>query len=111
TPEEYLEIERKAETKSEYYRGQMFSMSGGSRYHSRIPLRLNILLNDHIESRGCEMYSSDVRVLVEKSGFYTYTDLSIVCGEPRFVDDKVDTLTNPILLVEVLSPSTERHDR
>jgi len=111
TAEEYLEIERKAQFKSEFYRGEMFAMSGGSRKHSRIPFRLTILMGEHIERRGCEGYTADMRVLVEDSGLYTYPDLSVVCGQPKFADTHLDTLVNPTLLVDVLSPSTEEYDR
>ncbi len=113
TPEEYLEIERKAETKSEYYAGHMFPMSGGGpsggRTHSRLQVQLIALLHPVI-ARGCELYGSDMRVLVEASGFYTYPDVTVVRGEPTFDDTEVDTLTNPALVVEVLSRSTEKHD-
>jgi len=111
TAEEYLEIERKAEFKSEFYRGEMFAMSGGSRKHSRLSVRLNAFFEQHFEGRACENYNSDIRVLVEETGLYTYPDLSVVCGAPKFADAQVDTLTNPTLLVEVLSPSTEEYDR
>jgi Uma2 family endonuclease len=111
TAEQYLEIERKAEFKSEFYRGEMFAMSGGSRKHSQLPFQLTALMGTHILTRGCEGYSSDMRVLVEESGLYTYPDLSVVCGAPKFADTHMDTLVNPTLLVEVLSPSTEEYDR
>jgi len=111
TAEEYLEIERKAEFKSEFYRGEMFAMSGGSRKHSRLPFQLTTLIGTHVLTRGCEGYTADMRVLVEESGLYTYPDLSVVCGPPKFADTHMDTLVNPTLLVEVLSPSTEEYDR
>jgi Uma2 family endonuclease len=108
---EYLEIERKAKFKSEFYRGEMSAISGASRNHCRIPVRLASLIGPHVLTRGCEGYDSNMRVLVEDSGLYTYPDLSVVCDEPKFVDAETDTLTNPTLLVEVLSPSTEEYDR
>jgi len=111
TAEEYLEVERKAEFKSEFYLGEMFAMSVGSRKHSRIPFRLTALIGEHIERKGCEGYTADMRVLVEESGLYTYPDLSVICGAPKFADAQMDTLINPTLLVEVLSPSTEEYDR
>lgn len=110
TPEEYLEIERKAETKSEYYRGEMFAMSGASRKHCRLASRLNSLLEAHLRPRGCEVYTADMRIQVSPTA-YTYPDLTLVCGEPRFVDDVFDTLINPTLLAEILSPSTQAWDR
>lgn len=109
TPEEYLEIERKAEFRSEYYNGEMFAMSGGSRWHGRIAFRLNSLIEQHLAGKPCEGYAADMRVLTP-SGLYTYPDLVVVCDEPQFLDNQLDTLTNPSLLVEILSPSTETYD-
>jgi Uma2 family endonuclease len=109
TPEQYLELERKAEFKSEYYNGEMFAMSGGSRWHGRIAFHLSSLIDQHLTDKQCEGYGSDMRVLTP-SGLYTYPDLAVVCGEPQFLDSELDTLTNPTLLVEILSPSTESYD-
>lgn len=111
SPEEYLEIERKAEDKSEYYKGEMFAMSGASRRHDRIVVPLTILIGQHLKGKRCETFSANMRVLATPSGLYTYPDLSVACDEPQFADPHVDTLTNPTLLVEVLSPSTENYDR
>jgi Uma2 family endonuclease len=111
TPEQYLELERKAEFKSEFYRGEMIAMSGGSRKHSRLSVRLNSLFERHLENRTCENYNSDMRVLVEESGLYTYPDVSVTCGQPRFAGSESNTLLNPTLLVQILSPSTEEYDR
>jgi Uma2 family endonuclease len=111
TPEQYLEIERKAESKSEYYRGEMFAMAGARIAHN---LLLAHLLRDiGVQLRGtpCEICPSDMRVLVSASGLYTYPDAVAYCGEPRLLDQHFDTLLNPILLIEVLSPSTEAYDR
>ncbi len=107
TPREYLEIERRAEHKSEYYNGEMFAMSGASRRLSRVGFQLNVLIGEHLRNRPCEGYTSDMRVLVESTGLYTYPDLTVACGEPRFQDDTFDTLLNPTLIVEILSPVTE----
>jgi Uma2 family endonuclease len=111
TPEEYLEIERKAKHKSEYHNGEMFAMSGASRRHSRVGFQLNVLIGEHLRNRPCEGYTSDMRVLVESTGLYTYPDLTVACGEPRFQDDTFDTLLNPTLIAEILSPTTEDFDR
>jgi len=111
SPEEYLEIERKAEDKSEYYKGEMFAMSGASRRHDRIVVPLTILIGQHLKGKRCETFSANMRVLATPSGLYTYPDLSVACDEPQFADAHVDTLTNPALLVEILSPSTENYDR
>jgi Uma2 family endonuclease len=111
TPEQYLAIERAAECKSEYYRGEMFAMSGVSLRHNRIASQLHFLLKQHLQRKGCDVNTSDLRVNVPATGLYTYPHLSVVCGEPDLADSYVDTLLNPSLLVEILSPSTERYDR
>jgi Uma2 family endonuclease len=111
SPEEYLAIERKAEDKSEYYHGEMFAMSGVSRRHDRIATQLAFLIAQHLRGKRCEDFSANMRVLATASGLYTYPDLSVACEEPQFADAHVDTLTNPALLVEILSPSTEDYDR
>jgi Uma2 family endonuclease len=109
TPEQYLELERKAEFKSEYYEGEMFAMSGGSRWHDRIAAQLNMLTQQHLRGKRCEMFTANMRVRTP-GGLYSYPDLAVACDEPQFLDWEVDTLTNPTLLVEILSPSTEGYD-
>ena len=111
TPEQYLEIERKAEFKSEYYNGEMFAMAGAKSSHNLINTNLTRELSLQLRSRPCRVYSSDQRVWVAPTGLYTYPDLVVVCGEPRLQDGVLDTLLNPTVIVEVLSPSTEAYDR
>jgi Uma2 family endonuclease len=111
TPQEYIALERKASYKSEYYAGEIFAMSGASREHNLIVANATTSLNIQLEDRDCEVYPSDMRVRTPDTLLYTYPDVVVVCGEPQFEDDAVDTLTNPTLIVEVLSPSTETHDR
>jgi Uma2 family endonuclease len=111
TPEEYLKIERKAEFKSEYFKGEMFAMAGAKRNHNKITTNLSGLVWQHLKGKNCESYSNDMRVFVPKSGLYTYPDVVVVCGEPKFQDNVFDTLLNPTLLIEVLSESTEGYDR
>ena len=111
TPEQYLEIERKAEFKSEYYQGEMFAMAGAGYVHNLITANLITTLNQQLRSRPCQTLSGDMRIHVPASDLYTYPDASVVCGEPRFLGDRTDTLLNPKLIIEVLSPSTERYDR
>jgi Uma2 family endonuclease len=111
TPEQYLEIERKAEFKSEYYQGEMFAMSGARRAHNLIATNTVRELSQQLLERPCEVYSSDMRVKVSSTGLYTYPDVVVVCGEPRFLDGEFDTLLNPKVLVEILSESTEAYDR
>lgn len=111
TPEEYLAIERQAETRSEYLDGEMFAMTGGSRWHNLIVTNLSRELSSRLKERPCEVYSNDQRVRIPATGLYTYPDLVVTCGEPRFDDEQLDTLLNPTLIVEVLSPTTEAYDR
>jgi Uma2 family endonuclease len=111
TPEEYLELERKAEYKSEYCNGEIFAMSGASRKHDVIAMQLHMLVAQHLRGKKCRSHTSDMRVLVASSGLYTYPDLSATCDEPQYADAHVDTLLNPTLVVEIVSPSTEGYDR
>jgi Uma2 family endonuclease len=111
TPQEYLELERKAAYKSEYYAGEIFAMSGASREHNLIVANVTTSLNTQLKDRDCEVYPSDMRVRTPDTLLYTYPDVAVVCGEPQFEDDSFDTLVNPTLIVEVLSPSTETYDR
>ncbi|MDP1796792.1 MAG: Uma2 family endonuclease [Planctomycetaceae bacterium] len=111
TPEQYLERERRAQTKSQYYRGEIFAMSGASREHILIAGNLHAALHNALRDRPCEVYTSDLRVKVQQSGLYTYPDVTVACGEPKFEDKHVDTLLNPLVLIEVLSESTEAYDR
>ena len=111
TPEEYLEIERKAEYKSEYYDGEMFAMSGARLAHNLIAMNVGSGLHVQIRGRSCQVYSSDMRVRVSATGLYTYPDVVVVCGKPQLADNEMDNLLNPAVLVEVLSPGTEAYDR
>jgi Uma2 family endonuclease len=111
SPAEYLELERKAERKSEYFQGEMFLMAGASRWHGLIVMNVGGELRQQLKARHCEAYSSDMRLRVSPSGLYTYPDVMVVCGEAQFADDQKDTLMNPNLIVEVLSDSTRDYDR
>ncbi|MBV8202625.1 MAG: Uma2 family endonuclease [Acidobacteria bacterium] len=111
SPAEYLAMERAAERKSEYLDGEVIGMTGASRRHSLITLNVGAELNRQLEDRPCEVYVNDLRVLVVASRLYTYPDVVVVCGEPALTDRYKDTLTNPTVLIEVLSPSTEAYDR
>jgi len=111
TPEEYLEHERKAEYKSEYLRGEVFAMAGASPLHALIVTNLVREFSQALRSRNCNVYSSDLRVRVRPTGLFTYPDVVVVCGAAEFADDQDDTLTNPTLIVEVLSESTQNYDR
>lgn len=119
TPAEYLVIEKKATFKSEFFDGEMFplhrdapvGMAGASRPHNRVNENLSVEIGGRLKGGQCQSYSRDQRVLVDRTGLYTYPDLLIVCGEVETATDDEDTITNPRVVVEVLSPSTERYDR
>lgn len=111
TPEEYLAIERKAEYKNEYVDGEMIAMTGASRIHNLITTNISGELRQGLREARCEVYSNDMRVRIPATGFYTYPDAIVVCGEPELEDDFFDTILNPTLIVEVLSSSTKSHDR
>ncbi len=111
TPEEYLVIEDAAEFKSEFYDGEMFAMSGGGYDHSIIATNLTAQLHARLRGGPCRPLNNDLRVQVPATEFYTYPDVSVLCGAPRFAAQSRTTIANPTLIVEVLSPSTERYDR
>jgi Uma2 family endonuclease len=110
TPEQYLAIEREAPYKSEYHRGEMLAMAGAREGHNLISTNAVRELSEKLRSRPCRVYGSDMRVSVGPDD-YAYPDVSAVCGAPQFLDRTRDTLLNPNLIVEVLSPSTEAYDR
>jgi len=111
TPQEYLAIERAAKEKSEYYNGYVFARAGASRSHDRATGDVFGLLWTQLRGGACEVFSSDMRVKIEATNTYVYPDVTVACGELSFEDANVDILLNPTLIVEVLSPSTEAHDR
>lgn len=111
TPEEYLAWERKADTKHEYLRGEIIAMSGASRAHSLIVTNISGELYIQLKGGTCEVYTNDMRVRTSPEASYFYPDVVVVCDTPRFEDNTFDTLLNPIVLVEVLSPSTQVYDR
>jgi Uma2 family endonuclease len=111
TPEQYLEMERQAEYKSEYFQGEVFAMAGGTRFHNLIANHIGRDLDEQTRHRNCEVYGSDMQVQVSMTGLYTYPDVCVVCGEAKFLDERGQTLLNPTLIVEVLSPSTEGYNR
>lgn len=111
TPEEYIALERKALDKHEFRDGKLFTMPGASRKHNLISINLSTEIHIQLRDRDCEVYANDMRVLVQADGLYCYPDVVAVCGEPHFLDAELDTLTNPTLVIEVLSPSTQAWDR
>lgn len=111
TPEEYLAAERKAETRSEYFGGEMFAMVGASKRHNLIAANIIRVLGNQLLERACNVYPSDMRVKVSATGKYTYPDVVVACEPELFDDAENDTLLNPVVIIEVLSASTEAYDR
>ena len=111
TEEEYLRLERAAEYKSEFVDGEIFAMSGGLLPHNVLAGRWILELGLKLRGRDCLVLTSDQKVRTPSSGSYVYPDVSVVCGQPRMHQSAGDILTNPIVVIEVLSPSTESYDR
>lgn len=108
--DEYLQIERQATEKSEYVDGAIYAMSGASFRHSALISRCGELFFSRSKSKGCTIHFSGLRLHVPEHRSYFYPDVMMICGKPEFRDDHTDTVTNPTLLVEVLSPSTRKVD-
>ena len=112
TEAEYLELERAGTSKHEYFAGDIFAMTGASEQHNLIASNVVASLHQQMRGRSCRIYPSDMRLKIMQSGLNIYPDITIVCGSPQFTDAaKRDTLLNPIVIIEILSPSTERYDR
>ncbi len=111
TPEEYLAIERSAEYKSEYFNGEMFAMAGASKEHNLIVANIIRVFGNQLLESDCNVYPSDMRIKVASIGKYTYADVSVGCGDEQFEDDESDTLLTPVVIIEILSDSTEAYDR
>ncbi|MGI4791791.1 MAG: Uma2 family endonuclease [Janthinobacterium lividum] len=110
TPEQYLEIDRKAEHRSEYVNGEIRAMAGASREHNLIVTNLVRELSLRLRGQPCETYSNDMRVTISLVR-YAYPDVVIACNHPQFIDGQLDTLTNPSVIIEVLSSTTQNDDR
>jgi Uma2 family endonuclease len=113
TVEEYLHFEEASPDKHEYYRGEIFLMAGGTYNHNIVAGNVVGELRNALiqKSKDCDVSGSDMRIAIPQEEFYSYGDAIIVCGEPQFVQDRQDLINNPVLIVEVLSPSTKKHDR
>lgn len=109
--EEYLKQERIATEKHEYYQGEIFAMDGASKEHNEIFSNFFGDIAHQLKGKVCKPYGSDFRAHIPKNTLYTYPDIIIVCGSPEFTDDKTDTLTNPSVIVEILSKSTRTYDK
>jgi Uma2 family endonuclease len=111
SPQEYLAIERASDTKHEYFKGEVFAMSGASPAHNDIAYNINRLVAPFLHGRGCKLYGSDFRIYIPENLLFTYPDFSVVCGKAETTDIYTDNLTNPAVLIEILSKSTKDYDR
>src|SRR5580658_7917610 len=111
SPEQYLEIERKAEFRSEYINGQMFAMSGGTPNHARVVLNTARQLAEQLEGGPCEAFDGDLRLYSARYKMFTYPDVLVTCGPNQLLDARRDTLTDATVIVEVFSPATRNYDR
>lgn len=111
TADEYLRIERLAETKSEYVNGQVYAMAGGTVRHNLIAGNIYRRIGNQLEKRPCMIFNSDMKVRIDKANAFRYPDFSGLCGPILHHDGEQDAYCNPALIVEVLSPSTAAFDR
>ncbi|WP_396211308.1 Uma2 family endonuclease [Flavobacterium sp.] len=111
TEKEYLDSERLALDKHEFYKGEIFAMSGASIPHNIIAMNCYIDLGTKLKGKNCMPFGSDLRIHIPKNTLYTYPDISIICGEIEKTDDKFDTVTNPSVIIEILSESTKNYDK
>ena len=112
SPEDYLRLERQSEVKHEYIKGKIRAMAGAGYLHNLICANLTIEIGSQLRGKSCSVVGSDQRLQILSGSAFTYPDLTVVCGKPEFNEEKKpDTLLNPTLLVEVLSPTTGQYDR
>jgi Uma2 family endonuclease len=111
SPEEYLAAERESDTKSEYYDGVVYAMTGARINHIRVVTNLTRELSSQLRTRPCDVLSNEMKVRLQNSRRFFYPDVIVLCGEPQFHDEREDIILNPLLVVEVLSKSTEAFDR
>lgn len=109
--EDYLAMERSATEKHEYFKGEVFAMSGASMDHNLIVNNINTLVLPFLKGKGCKMFGSDLRIHIPDNTLYTYPDFSIICGPPLTSDDEKDNFISPSVLIEVLSKSTRDYER
>ena len=112
TPAEYLAFERvQTDARHEYLNGEITAMSGASLAHNLLVTNLMVNIGVQLRGRACNVFGSDMRVHIPTTGLYTYPDITALCGPRELEDDAMDTLLNPNVIIEVLSPSTEAYDR
>lgn len=109
--EEYFKLEESSDIKHEYCQGSVFAMTGASKNHNLVAIAVGSILYSQLIEKPCQPYPGDFRLKIEAVNMYTYPDLSVVCGDVQLADGRQDTFTNPTVLIEVLSESTEAYDR
>ena len=111
TPKEYLQLEEQAEYKSEYRDGEIIPMTGGTTNHNEISLNLATNLKFSLKKQNYRVYMADVRLWIPRYRLYTYPDVMLIKGEPIYADQSTTTITNPVMVTEILSPSTQNYDQ
>lgn len=111
TEEEYLEMEISSPFKNEYFKGEIFAMAGGTETHNRIIGNLSGIFYNHLRKKKCQFFPSDMKIFIPKYPYYTYPDLSIICNKPEYSPLTDHAITNPSVIIEVLSKSTENYDK
>jgi Uma2 family endonuclease len=111
TPEEYLAIEEFSEYKSEYINGQIIPMAGGTLNHNKLAGNIYAALNFAFRQQDYEVFIGDVRLWIPEKRIFTYPDVMIIAGEPEYVNNRTDIIANPVVIIEVLSKSTQAYDR
>jgi len=109
--EEYLQMENEALEKHEYYKGEIFAMSGAGNRHNIIAINIILSLGNSLKGKSCQPYGSDMRIHIPENTLFTYPDISIICGDIINADEDENTVTNPTVIIEILSPSTRNYDR
>src|SRR5450432_4554279 len=108
---EYLDLEASSDLRREFCNGTVYAMSGGSPEHSGLASNVIQILGGQLSGKPCRVFTSDLRIRVLETGLATYPDVSVFCGTLELDPEDSHTATNPVLIIEVLSPTTERYDR
>jgi Uma2 family endonuclease len=111
TQQEYLRLEREADYKSEYFKGEIFAMAGANFNHNIVNENCSVLIGSFLRKKPCQSFSRDMKLHIPANTLYTYPDLMVVCGDKKFVDGEKDIIMNPVIIIEILSKTTEAYDR
>ena len=111
THEQYFALEEKSDIRHEYYQGEIFNLAGGSINHNRIVRNFSHYAIEKLRKNSCELFFTDIKIWIESVDLFTYPDIVIICGQPQFYKQREDTISNPVIIAEVLSESTKSYDR